>query len=209
MTMFIVLIMMIVIYQMSQHQLDESRAFQEGLSVQMQCESIFIPLSLQLSTLIMGESTALNAEKLTAEKRMSLLRTEKMSLQEKYEGQLAEAVQKQQETERALQEKFDAQVEKYKLLEFKYSDLEAECLKSKKKHIEDTNAFDQKLQKVLADLHKDKASKEHEVAAWKVIFLIGCSRTSRLPVYSPGKAGKATARRRAQDPRAGGHNRRV
>ncbi|XP_037726220.1 uncharacterized protein LOC119557509 isoform X2 [Drosophila subpulchrella] len=146
MTMFIVLIMMIVIYQMSQHQLDESRAFQEGLSVQMQ---------------------SLNAEKLTAEKRMSLLRTEKMSLQEKYEGQLAEAVQKQQETERALQEKFDAQVEKYKLLEFKYSDLEAECLKSKKKHIEDTNAFDQKLQKVLADLHKDKASKEHEVAAWK------------------------------------------
>ncbi|XP_017076867.1 uncharacterized protein LOC108111790 isoform X3 [Drosophila eugracilis] len=146
MTMFIVLIMMIVIYQMSQHQLDESRAFQEGLSVQMQ---------------------SLNAEKLTAEKRMSLLRTEKMSLQEKYEGQLAEAVQKQQETERALQEKFDAQVEKYKLLELQYSDLEAECLKSKKKHIEDTNAFDQKLQKVLEDLHKDKASKEHEVAAWK------------------------------------------
>ncbi|XP_016996856.2 inner centromere protein A isoform X1 [Drosophila takahashii] len=146
MSMFIVLIMMIVIYQMSQHQLDESRAFQEGLSVQMQ---------------------SLNAEKLTAEKRMSLLRTEKMSLQEKYEGQLAEAVQKQQETERSLQEKFDAQVEKYKVLEQKYSDLEAECLQSKKKHIEDTNAFDQKLQKVLADLHKDKASKEHEVAAWK------------------------------------------
>lgn len=39
MSMFIVLIMMIVIYQMSQHQLDESRAFQEGLNVQMQCES--------------------------------------------------------------------------------------------------------------------------------------------------------------------------
>ncbi|XP_016979005.1 uncharacterized protein LOC108044485 isoform X1 [Drosophila rhopaloa] len=146
MSMFIVLIMMIVIYQMSQHQLDESRAFQEGLSVQMQ---------------------SLNAEKETAEKRMSLLRTEKMSLQEKYENQLSEAVQKQQETERALQEKFDAQVEKYKLLEFKFSDLEAECLKSKKKHIEDTNAFDQKLQKVLADVHKDKANKEHEVAAWK------------------------------------------
>ncbi|XP_052834707.1 uncharacterized protein LOC128251663 isoform X3 [Drosophila gunungcola] len=146
MSMFIVLIMMIVIYQMSQHQLDESRAFQEGLSVQME---------------------SLNAEKETAEKRMSLLRSEKISLQEKYEGQLAEAVQKQQETERALQEKFDAQVEKYKLLELKHSDLEAECLKSKKKHIEDTNAFDQKLQKVLADVHKDKASKEHEVAAWK------------------------------------------
>ncbi|XP_026831584.1 uncharacterized protein LOC6553789 isoform X1 [Drosophila erecta] len=146
MSMFIVLIMMIVIYQMSQHQLDESRAFQEGLSVQMQ---------------------SLNAEKLTAEKRMSALRSEKMSLQEQYEGQLAEAVQKQQDTEHALQEKFDAQVEKYKLLEVKYSDLEAECLKSKKKHIEDTNAFDQKLQKVLADLHKDKASKEREVAAWK------------------------------------------
>ncbi|XP_017111203.1 uncharacterized protein LOC108135118 isoform X1 [Drosophila elegans] len=146
MSMFIVLIMMIVIYQMSQHQLDESRAFQEGLSVQME---------------------SLNAEKETAEKRMSLLRTEKLSLQEKYEGQLAEAMQKQQETERALQEKFDAQVEKYKLLELKHSDLEAECLKSKKKHIEDTNAFDQKLQKVLADVHKDKASKEHEVAVWK------------------------------------------
>ncbi|XP_043651635.1 uncharacterized protein LOC122619027 isoform X1 [Drosophila teissieri] len=146
MSMFIVLIMMIVIYQMSQHQLDESRAFQEGLSVQMQ---------------------SLNAEKLTAEKRMSALRSEKMSLQEQYEGQLAEAVQKQQDTEHALQEKFDAQVEKYKLLEVKYSDLEAECLKSKKKHIEDTNAFDQKLQKVLADLHKDKASKEREVSAWK------------------------------------------
>ncbi|XP_017041148.1 uncharacterized protein LOC108088030 isoform X1 [Drosophila ficusphila] len=146
MSMFIVLIMMIVIYQMSQHQLDESRAFQEGLNVQMQ---------------------SLNAEKATAEKRMSLLRTEKMSLQEKYEGQLAEAAQKQQETERALQEKFDAQVEKYKLLELKYSELEADCLKSKKKHVEDTNAFDQKLKKVLADLHKDKASKEQEVAAWK------------------------------------------
>ncbi|KAH8354318.1 hypothetical protein KR084_007158 [Drosophila pseudotakahashii] len=159
MSMFIVLIMMIVIYQMSQHQLDESRAFQEGLSVQMQ---------------------SLNAEKLTAEKRMSLLRTEKMSLQEKYEGQLAEAVQKQQETERSLQEKFDAQVEKYKVLELKYTDLEAECLKSKKKHIEDTNAFDQKLQKVLADLHKDKASKEHEVAAWKVISLTGCYRISPI-----------------------------
>ncbi|XP_017037807.1 uncharacterized protein [Drosophila kikkawai] len=146
MSMFIVLIMMIVIYQMSQHQLDESRAFQEGLNVQMQ---------------------SLTAEKVTAEKRMSLLRTEKMSLQEKYEGQLAEAVQKQQEIERALQEKFDAQLEKYKLLEGKYSDLEAECLKSKKKHIEDTNAFDQKLQKLLADVHKDKAGKEQEVSAWK------------------------------------------
>ncbi|KAH8361951.1 uncharacterized protein LOC110176648 isoform X1 [Drosophila serrata] len=146
MSMFIVLIMMIVIYQMSQHQLDESRAFQEGLNVQMQ---------------------SLTADKVTAEKRMSLLRTEKMSLQEKYEGQLAEAVQKQQEIERALQEKFDAQLEKYKLLEGKYSDLEAECLKSKKKHIEDTNAFDQKLQKLLADVHKDKASKEQEVSAWK------------------------------------------
>ncbi|KAH8243917.1 hypothetical protein KR032_011304 [Drosophila birchii] len=146
MSMFIVLIMMIVIYQMSQHQLDESRAFQEGLNVQMQ---------------------SLTAEKVTAEKRMSLLRTEKMSLQEKYEGQLAEAVQKQQEIERALQEKFDAQLEKYKLLEGKYSDLEAECLKSKKKHIEDTNAFDQKLQKLLADVHKDKAGKEQEVSGWK------------------------------------------
>ncbi|XP_033163870.1 uncharacterized protein LOC117143324 isoform X1 [Drosophila mauritiana] len=146
MTMFIVLIMMIVIYQMSQHQLDESRAFQEGLSVQMQ---------------------SLNAEKLTAEKRMSALRSEKMTLQEQYEGQLAEALRKQHDTEHALQEKFDAQVEKYKLLEVKYTDLEAECVKSKKKHIEDTNAFDQKLQKVLADLHKDKASKEREVAAWK------------------------------------------
>ncbi|XP_022213505.2 uncharacterized protein LOC111068368 isoform X3 [Drosophila obscura] len=142
MSMFVVLIMMIVIYQMSQHQLDESRAFQEGLNVQMQ---------------------SLTAEKLTAEKRMSVLRTEK----EKYENQLAESIQKQQETERALQEKFDGQLEKYKLLEFKYSELEGECVKSKKKHIEDTNAFDQKLQKLLADVHKDKASKEHEVAAWK------------------------------------------
>ncbi|KMZ04109.1 uncharacterized protein LOC6728448 isoform X2 [Drosophila simulans] len=146
MTMFIVLIMMIVIYQMSQHQLDESRAFQEGLNVQMQ---------------------SLNAEKLTAEKRMSALRSEKMTLQEQYEGQLAEALRKQHDTEHALQEKFDAQVEKYKVLEVKYTDLETECVKSKKKHIEDTNAFDQKLQKVLADLHKDKASKEREVAAWK------------------------------------------
>ncbi|XP_034665055.1 uncharacterized protein LOC117899267 isoform X4 [Drosophila subobscura] len=142
MSMFVVLIMMIVIYQMSQHQLDESRAFQEGLNVQMQ---------------------SLTAEKLTAEKRMSVLRTEK----EKYENQLAESIQKQQETERALQEKFDGQLEKYKLLEFKYSELEGECVKSKKKHIEDTNSFDQKLQKLLADVHKDKASKEHEVAAWK------------------------------------------
>ncbi|KAH8288564.1 hypothetical protein KR054_005470 [Drosophila jambulina] len=168
MSMFIVLIMMIVIYQMSQHQLDESRAFQEGLNVQMQCKCrsglrsvvkhvISLPLVL----------AALTAEKVTAEKRMSLLRTEKMSLQEKYEGQLAEAVQKQQEIERALQEKFDAQLEKYKLLEGKYSDLEAECLKSKKKHIEDTNAFDQKLQKLLADVHKDKAVKEQEVSLWK------------------------------------------
>ncbi|BFF89934.1 uncharacterized protein DMAD_08569 [Drosophila madeirensis] len=139
MSMFVVLIMMIVIYQMSQHQLDESRAFQEGLNVQMQ------------------------SEKLTAEKRMSVLRTEK----EKYENQLAESIQKQQETERALQEKFDGQLEKYKLLEFKYSELEGDCVKSKKKHIEDTNSFDQKLQKLLADVHKDKASKEHEVAAWK------------------------------------------
>ncbi|SPP84498.1 Hypothetical predicted protein [Drosophila guanche] len=139
MSMFVVLIMMIVIYQMSQHQLDESRAFQEGLNVQMQ------------------------SEKLTAEKRMSVLRTEK----ENYENQLAESIQKQQETERALQEKFDGQLEKYKLLEFKYSELEGECVKSKKKHIEDTNSFDQKLQKLLADVHKDKASKEHEVAAWK------------------------------------------
>ncbi|BFF89932.1 uncharacterized protein DMAD_08569 [Drosophila madeirensis] len=142
MSMFVVLIMMIVIYQMSQHQLDESRAFQEGLNVQMQ---------------------SLTAEKLTAEKRMSVLRTEK----EKYENQLAESIQKQQETERALQEKFDGQLEKYKLLEFKYSELEGDCVKSKKKHIEDTNSFDQKLQKLLADVHKDKASKEHEVAAWK------------------------------------------
>ncbi|XP_034132944.1 uncharacterized protein LOC117586747 isoform X4 [Drosophila guanche] len=142
MSMFVVLIMMIVIYQMSQHQLDESRAFQEGLNVQMQ---------------------SLTAEKLTAEKRMSVLRTEK----ENYENQLAESIQKQQETERALQEKFDGQLEKYKLLEFKYSELEGECVKSKKKHIEDTNSFDQKLQKLLADVHKDKASKEHEVAAWK------------------------------------------
>jgi len=115
-------------------------------------------------------STALNAEKLTAEKRMSALRSEKMTLQEQYEGQLAEALQKQHDTEHALQEKFDAQVEKYKLLEIKYTNLEAEFVKSKKKHIEDTNAFDQKLQKVLADLHKDKASKEREVAAWKVCF---------------------------------------
>ncbi|KAH8330576.1 hypothetical protein KR067_005213 [Drosophila pandora] len=146
MSMFLVLIMMIVIYQMSQHQLDESRAFQEGLSVQMQ---------------------SLTAEKLTAEKRMSLLRTEKMSLQEKYEGQLAEAAQKQQETERALQEKFEGQLEKHKLLEIKYADLEAECVNSKKKHIADTNTFDQKLQKLLADVHKDKAIKEQEVAGWK------------------------------------------
>ncbi|KAH8280077.1 hypothetical protein KR018_004666 [Drosophila ironensis] len=146
MSMFLVLIMMIVIYQMSQHQLDESRAFQEGLSVQMQ---------------------SLTAEKVTAEKRMSVLRTEKMSLQEKYESQLAEAAQKQQETERALQEKFDAQLEKLKLLEMKYSDLEAECLKSKKKYIADTHAFDQKLQKVLDDVHKDKASRVEEVSAWK------------------------------------------
>ncbi|XP_026851096.1 uncharacterized protein LOC6591691 isoform X4 [Drosophila persimilis] len=142
MSMFVVLIMMIVIYQMSQHQLDESRAFQEGLNVQMQ---------------------SLTAEKLTAEKRMNVLRTEK----ERYENQLAESIQKQQETERALQEKFDGELEKYKLLEFKYSELEGDCVKSKKKHLEDTNSFDQKLKKLLADVHKDKASKEHEVAEWK------------------------------------------
>ncbi|KRF99864.1 uncharacterized protein Dwil_GK13766, isoform B [Drosophila willistoni] len=142
MTMFIVLLMMIVIYHLSQQQLDESRAFQEGLSVKMQ---------------------SLTAEKLTAEKRANLLRSEKMGLQEKYDNQLSEAMQKQQET----QEKYEGQVEKFKLLTIKHDELEAEFVKSKKQHIEDTNAFEQKLQTLLSELHKDKTAKEQVVAQWK------------------------------------------
>ncbi|KAH8417153.1 hypothetical protein KR222_004765 [Zaprionus bogoriensis] len=139
MSMFTVLILMIVIYHMSQQQLDETRAFrlrceqnQEGLNVQLQ---------------------SLTDDKLAAEKKVELMRTDKQSLQEELE--------KQQESERFLQQKYDDQLNKYKLLDNKHAELEADFAKNKRQHLDDRNALLLQVQQ----LQHDK--KQNDAADWK------------------------------------------
>ncbi|XP_032595975.1 uncharacterized protein LOC6567605 isoform X2 [Drosophila grimshawi] len=109
MSMFVVLLMMIVIYHMSQQQLDETRAFR------LRCEQTQEGLNTQLQSL--------TVDKLTAQKKLEAMRTEKQTVQDDYE--------KQQEAERSLQQKYDVQVSKYKLLNDEHAELQAECAKSK------------------------------------------------------------------------------
>lgn len=159
MSMFTVLILMIVIYHMSQQQLDETRAFrlrceqnQEGLNVQLQCK-YFLPIKCFGFTYMFHWSLALSDEKLAAEKKVELMRSDKKSLQDDLE--------KQQESERFLQQKFDEQQNKYKLLDAKYNELLAELDKSKKQHLDDY--------KELIQLKQDK--KQNDAAGWKVSFI--------------------------------------
>lgn len=95
MSMFIVLIMMIVIYHMSQQQLDETRAFrlrceqtQEGLNAQMQCKSLYQWYSIFI--MCSSHLIALTDDKLSAEKKVELMHGEKRRMQEDYEKQQAE-----------------------------------------------------------------------------------------------------------------------
>lgn len=95
---------------------------------------------------------ALTDEKVAAEKKVELMRSDKKSLQEELE--------KQQESERFLQQKYDEQLSKYKLLDGKYNELQAELTKSKKQHLDDSKA--------LLQLQQDK--KQNDAAGWKVIY---------------------------------------
>lgn len=97
---------------------------------------------------------ALTDNKLAAEKKVEVMRAEKQSIQDEYE--------KQQDAERTLQQRYDVQISKYKILEDKHNELQAECVKSKKKHIEDTNALIAQLQQLQQD------NKQHEATVWKV-----------------------------------------
>ncbi|XP_030571852.1 uncharacterized protein LOC115770641 isoform X2 [Drosophila novamexicana] len=139
MSMFVVLIMMIVIYHMSQQQLDETRVFRQH------CEQKQEELNIRLQSL--------TDNKLAAEKKVEVMRAEKQSIQDEYE--------KQQDAERTLQQRYDVQISKYKILEDKHNELQAECVKSKKKHIEDTNALIAQLQQLQQD------NKQHEATVWK------------------------------------------
>lgn len=170
MSMFTVLILMIVIYHMSQQQLDETRAFrlrceqnQEGLNVQLQCK-FFLSIKYFRFTLtyMFHRSLALTDEKLAAEKKVELMRSDKKSLQDDLE--------KQQESERFLQQKFDEQQNKYKLLDAKYNELLAELDKSKKQHLDDY--------KELIQLKQDK--KQNDAAGWKVSYILYAHKHSLL-----------------------------
>lgn len=97
---------------------------------------------------------ALTDEKVAAEKKVELMRSDKKSLQEELE--------KQQESERFLQQKYDEQLSKYKLLDGKYNELQAELTKSKKQHLDDSKA--------LLQLQQDK--KQNDAAGWKVIYFV-------------------------------------
>ncbi|KAH8307678.1 hypothetical protein KR044_008688, partial [Drosophila immigrans] len=139
MSMFVVLIMMIVIYHMSQQQLDETRAFrlrceqnQEGLNVQLQ---------------------SLTDEKLSSEKKLEGMHSEKQRMQEEFD--------KLQESERSLKNKYDEQLGKYKVLDVKHNDLLDEYAKSKKQHIDDKNSLLLQVQQ----LQQDK--KLHDTSNWK------------------------------------------
>ncbi|EDV94956.1 GH13050 [Drosophila grimshawi] len=115
MSMFVVLLMMIVIYHMSQQQLDETRAFR------LRCEQTQEGLNTQLQSL--------TVDKLTAQKKLEAMRTEKQTVQDDYE--------KQQEAERSLQQKYDVQAKyealltesahKSRTLEAKITELKAQC----------------------------------------------------------------------------------
>ncbi|XP_023159789.1 uncharacterized protein LOC111592026 isoform X2 [Drosophila hydei] len=139
MSMFIVLIMMIVIYHMSQQQLDETRGFR------LHCEQKQEELTIRLQSL--------TENKLAVEKNVEILRAEKQNIQDDYE--------KQQDVERTLQQKYDVQVNKYKVLEAKYNELLTESAKSKKKHIEDTTTLLEQLQKL------QQNNKQQEATVWK------------------------------------------
>ncbi|KAM8704137.1 hypothetical protein ACLKA7_008701 [Drosophila subpalustris] len=142
MSMFIVLIMMIVIYHMSQQQLDETRAFR------LRCEQNQEGLNLQLQSL--------TDDKLSAEKKVEVLHVEKQRMQEDNEKQQAE--------ERALKKKYDEQVGKYKVLDSKHNDLQAEYTKNKKQHLEDRNSLLLQVQQ----LQQDK--KQHDTTDWKIKY---------------------------------------
>ncbi|EDW14064.1 transcription factor SPT20 homolog isoform X2 [Drosophila mojavensis] len=139
MSMFVVVIMMIVIYHMSQQQLDETRVFR------LHCEQKQEELSLRLQSL--------TENKQAAEKNVELLRAEKQSIQDDYE--------KQQDVERTLQQKYDVQVNRYKVLEAKHNELLTESEKIKKKHIEDTTTLLEQLQKL------QQNNKQQEATIWK------------------------------------------
>ncbi|XP_034485842.1 uncharacterized protein LOC117790493 isoform X1 [Drosophila innubila] len=142
MSMFIVLIMMIVIYHMSQQQLDETRAFR------IRCEQNQEGLNMQLQSL--------TDDKLSAEKKVEVMHGEKQRMQEDYEKQQAE--------ERTLKKKYDEQIGKYKVLDAKHNDLQAEYAKNKKQHMEDRNSLLLQVQQ----LQQDK--KLHDTTDWKIKY---------------------------------------
>ncbi|KAH8359309.1 hypothetical protein KR093_005720 [Drosophila rubida] len=161
MSMFIVLIMMIVIYHMSQQQLDETRAFrlrceqnQEGLNMQLQGNS---DLAFTLCTVFIYAAfcpyTALSDDKLSAEKKLEVMHSEKQRMQDEYE--------KQQDSERSLKKKYDDQLGKYKTLDAKHNDLKDEYAKSKKQHMDDKNSLLLQVQQ----LQQEK--KQHDMSNWK------------------------------------------
>ncbi|XP_017847874.1 uncharacterized protein LOC108603509 isoform X2 [Drosophila busckii] len=146
MSMFVVLLMMIVIYHMSQQQLDETRAFR------LRCEQNQERLNLELQSV--------RTDQVDAEKKLEITRVEKYNIQKSYD--------KQQNIENLLQLKNEAQMDKFKQLNAKYIELQSECVKSKKQHIKDTNAFEQKLEALLLQLQQLQQGKQQQQAdAWK------------------------------------------
>ncbi|KAL7730979.1 hypothetical protein ACLKA6_014209 [Drosophila palustris] len=127
---------------MSQQQLDETRAFR------LRCEQNQEGLNLQLQSL--------TDDKLSAEKKVEVLHGEKQRMQEDNEKQQAE--------ERALKKKYDEQVGKYKVLDAKHNDLQAEYTKNKKQHLEDRNSLLLQVQQ----LQQDK--KQHDTTDWKIKY---------------------------------------
>ncbi|ALC45906.1 CG12213 [Drosophila busckii] len=151
MSMFVVLLMMIVIYHMSQQQLDETRAFR------LRCEQNQERLNLELQSV--------RTDQVDAEKKLEITRVEKYNIQKSYD--------KQQNIENLLQLKNEAQMDKFKQLNAKYIELQSECVKSKKQHIKDTNAFEQKLEALLLQLQQLQQGKQQQQAdAWKEKFEI-------------------------------------
>ncbi|XP_062126063.1 M protein, serotype 2.1 isoform X1 [Drosophila sulfurigaster albostrigata] len=129
MSMFLVLIMMIVIYHMSQQQLDETRAFR------LRCEQNQEGLNLQLQSL--------TDDKLSAEKKLEEMHNEKQHMQAELD--------KQQESERSLKKKYDEQLGKYKVLDGKHNDLQDEYAKSKKQQMEDKHSLLLQVQQLQQD----------------------------------------------------------
>ncbi|XP_036334279.1 transcription factor SPT20 homolog isoform X2 [Rhagoletis pomonella] len=148
-----VMLCMVAIFHSSQQQLDETR------EQRLRCERQQEQLNEQLQN--MAE------QKYNQQKTLEQERNEQMEARHNLEQKLKELTILRTNEQMDVRVRYDKLQQTHKLLKSEHNELVAECQKSKKQLLENTNGLEKKLQSVRSEADKEKNVLNGEITLWR------------------------------------------